>query len=87
MIYSSVKLPNELWARPLGMFQDSVQREGYSGPRFKRVYCETCQVAAPIWSDRCRLCFLAPFFVAVAWRLAAIIFAFLLLACLAMAVK
>lgn len=25
------------WARPLSMFQETVHREGYSGPRFLRI--------------------------------------------------
>ena len=25
----------QLWIRPLGMFLENVEREGYSGPRFK----------------------------------------------------
>ena len=25
------------WARPLDMFDEHVEREGYSGPRFKRI--------------------------------------------------
>lgn len=26
-----------LWARPLTMFNEQVERDGYSGPRFRRV--------------------------------------------------
>lgn len=26
-----------LWARPLAMFTEHVERDGYSGPRFRRV--------------------------------------------------
>lgn len=25
------------WARPLAMFEETVEREGYSGPRFTRI--------------------------------------------------
>lgn len=26
---------NQMWIRPLGMFMENVERDGYSGPRFE----------------------------------------------------
>lgn len=87
VIYINPEKPKVYWLRPPAMFVGQVDRDDYSGPRFKKLYCERCQIAEPVWGARCRLCFLSPIFVAVAWRLAAIIFALLLLALAVLVIK
>ena len=80
ILYENVGRPGELWVRPTSSFEEWVERDDYSGPRFKKLYCQICQVVDPVWGDKCRLCYLTPVILAVAWRLAALIIAFLVLA-------
>lgn len=37
VVYRAQQEAGELWIRPLAMFSDHVERDGYSGPRFVRV--------------------------------------------------
>lgn len=37
VVYQSGSHPDRIWVRPLKMFVEHVRRDGYEGPRFKRV--------------------------------------------------
>lgn len=32
--YFSLEDPTKIWARPINMFEEHVEKDGYSGPRF-----------------------------------------------------
>ncbi len=37
VIYYQEGTPDDLWVRPLSMFQENVKRDGYDGPRFEYI--------------------------------------------------
>jgi hypothetical protein len=37
VVYQSLKYPDRVWVRPLAMFVEEVDRDGYQGPRFEFV--------------------------------------------------
>lgn len=37
VVYKALNGDGQLWARPLKMFLENVEKEGYKGPRFKRI--------------------------------------------------
>ena len=37
VVYESIEDPDRVWVRPLKMFTEEVRRDGYEGPRFKKV--------------------------------------------------
>lgn len=34
VVYESLEYPDRVWVRPVKMFAENVQRDGYDGPRF-----------------------------------------------------
>ena len=37
VVYKALNGDGQLWARPLKMFLENVEKEGYKGPRFKKI--------------------------------------------------
>ena len=37
VVYARAETPDVLWVRPLAMFTEQVDRDGYNGPRFARI--------------------------------------------------
>lgn len=37
VIYKALYGDNKMWARPLDMFMDEVEKDNYNGPRFKKI--------------------------------------------------
>jgi len=37
VVYRSLADPDKIWVRPASMWDEHIERDGYSGPRFKAV--------------------------------------------------
>ncbi len=37
VVYKALYAPHEVWVRPRAMFEEHIERDGYSGPRFVKI--------------------------------------------------